>query len=221
MTNKEIVNLKATIDFHEQLLVKLHRKLKELEMPFEIAPALLEKTCNWYDAVKYCKLLGDGWRLPTLDELKMIYNVDNDLTNTYWSSTEYNKDNVSLLCMRKGYEVLTDKDSYNEYRVRPVRDIKIKLPFKIADKSTEINTDWYSAVKYCKTLGAGWRLPTSDELDLIYKTDNDFNKGYYWSSTERPTSSMIVLTVSMKTGRRDFEDKWQSTILARAVRDIK
>jgi formylglycine-generating enzyme required for sulfatase activity len=220
--NKEIINIKTTIDFHEQVLAKLHQKLKELELPFEIAPELLEKRCNWYDAVEYCKLLGNNWRLPSLEELQLIYESDNDFVKDYyWSNTE-STGNVRLVWgfnISNGYTQDYYKDKGISY-VRPVRDIKIKLPFKIADKSTEINTDWYSAVKYCKTLGAGWRLPTSDELDLIYKTDNDFNKGYYWSSTERPTTHMIVLTVSMKTGRRDFEDKWQSTIRVRAVRDI-
>jgi formylglycine-generating enzyme required for sulfatase activity len=220
--NKEIITIKTMIDFHEQILVKLHQKLKELELSFEIAPVLLEKTCNWYDAVEYCALLGDGWRLPTLAELKMIYNVDNDLNGNcnYWSSTEDQSNTVWTQFLLNGHHNISFKD-FNLH-VRPVRDIvKSKFPFEIADKSTDIQTHWYAAINHCKALGDGWRLPTSDELDLIYKTDNDFNKGYYWSSTERPTSCMIVLTVSMKTGRRDFENKWQNNIRVRAVRDIK
>jgi formylglycine-generating enzyme required for sulfatase activity len=221
---EEITNLKDIIVWHESRLAKLEQQLKESELPFEIAPVLLEKGCvNWYEAVEYCALLGNGWRLPSRDELKIIYNSDNDLNGNcnYWSSAVCNdRSRAWYQNMHKGDQYTIDKDfNSNEYRVRPVRDIiKSTLPFVIAAKAFEVKTDWYSAVKHCNALGAGWRLPTSDELDLIYTTENDFNKGYYWSSTE--SSFMIAMTVSMKTGQRDFEDKWQINILARAVRDI-
>ena len=55
---------------------------------------------NWYEAKKVCKNLGDGWRLPTKDELNLLssnkgsiydnmINKDNLHNNIYWSSTEY------------------------------------------------------------------------------------------------------------------------------------
>jgi len=49
---------------------------------------------NWEQAKKRCSELGSGWRLPTKEELKAMYdqlymkgkgNFENDL---YWSSTE-------------------------------------------------------------------------------------------------------------------------------------
>jgi hypothetical protein len=47
---------------------------------------------NWKLAKTACKDLGDGWRLPTIDELKIIYNnkekIGNFSTLDYWSSTE-------------------------------------------------------------------------------------------------------------------------------------
>ena len=54
---------------------------------------------NWYEAKKVCKNLGDGWRLPTKDELNLLFSSNgavsssmrnnDDLQKRYWSSTEY------------------------------------------------------------------------------------------------------------------------------------
>ena len=47
--------------------------------------------------------------------------------------------------------------------------------------------NWHEAIVACKKLGAGWRLPTKDELNMIYKNREEvggFANGSYWSSTE-------------------------------------
>ena len=48
--------------------------------------------------------------------------------------------------------------------------------------------NWYDAMMYCQLLVIDnkndWRLPTKDELNDIYKSENDFDGSYYWSSTE-------------------------------------
>ena len=48
---------------------------------------------NWHEAIVACKKLGAGWRLPTKDELNMIYKNREEVGGfanfTYWSSTEY------------------------------------------------------------------------------------------------------------------------------------
>lgn len=59
---------------------------------------------------------------------------------------------------------------------------------EIAPKETEIDATWDDARLYCFALNidgkTGWRLPTIDELAEIYRSDNDFVKDGYWSSTE-------------------------------------
>ena len=45
---------------------------------------------------------------------------------------------------------------------------------------------WYDAKKACYALGSRWRLPTKDELDILYRNKNEiggFANIYYWSST--------------------------------------
>ena len=46
---------------------------------------------------------------------------------------------------------------------------------------------WEDAKKACADLGDGWRLPTKDELNILYENKDKiggFATGYYWSSTE-------------------------------------
>jgi hypothetical protein len=51
---------------------------------------------RWEEAVESCNNLGDGWRLPTIDELELIFHNKksiggfvNEAIVTYWSSTLY------------------------------------------------------------------------------------------------------------------------------------
>jgi formylglycine-generating enzyme required for sulfatase activity len=53
--------------------------------------------------------------------------------------------------------------------------------------------DWNEAKNACEKLGEGWRLPTKDELDIIYKNraliggfgklQPDYEQTFYWSSS--------------------------------------
>lgn len=59
----------------------------------EIYPNDFPSAMEWTDAKEACEALGDGWRLPTKDELNLLYqnrkNIGGfDIVN-YWSSTEF------------------------------------------------------------------------------------------------------------------------------------
>ena len=62
------------------------------------------------------------------------------------------------------------------------------MKLEIAPKETEIQANWNAAKLYCFALNAnnkiGWRLPTKEELNQIYRSANDFEEHAYWSSTE-------------------------------------
>ena len=59
----------------------------------QVAENDLDKQMNWFSAKKICAKLGNGWRLPTISELELMYkmlhkkgkgNFKNDI---YWSNT--------------------------------------------------------------------------------------------------------------------------------------
>ena len=52
--------------------------------------------------------------------------------------------------------------------------------------------NWKDAKAACAKLGKGWRLPTKDELNILYQNKNKigvFASGYYWSFTEYDNNS--------------------------------
>lgn len=57
----------------------------------------------------------------------------------------------------------------------------------VAQNEFPIKSGWNSAKSACIGLGNGWRLPTKDELYILYQNKNvlrNFSKYGYWSSTE-------------------------------------
>ena len=96
----------------------------------------------------------------------------------------------------------------NEFRI--VTDI-VGTPIKIGNLEVaqhDFNRDWkYDDAKVaCAKLGEGWRLPTKDELNLLYQNKDKiggFNvKATYWSSTEYSSSF---------AWRQDFNDGRQAS----------
>jgi hypothetical protein len=59
----------------------------------EVAQNNFPEYMTWNDAKNACAYLGNGWRLPTKDELWNMYlnkeKIGNCSNNYYWSSTEY------------------------------------------------------------------------------------------------------------------------------------
>lgn len=96
------------------------------------------------------------------------------------------------------------------------------MNFEIAPKSTEIQTNWEEARMYCFSLNIdgkiGWRLPTKEELNEIYESVNDFEKAWYWSSTEN--NGNYAWDQFMSNGYQASGNKNYGTFYVRAVRSI-
>ena len=79
----------------------------------------------WVDANNSCMSLGDGWRLPTIDELKILYqnreSIGNFKWDSYWSSTKGNV--VIAWRLNFGDGMVYDRDNTdNTACVRAVRN---------------------------------------------------------------------------------------------------
>lgn len=84
----------------------------------------------WENAIAACRNLGNGWRLPSKEDLLAIYKVKSTLNSTlaavgdelsstwYWSSTEYSSGCAWLVHMRNG-DPGYDRKPY-DYYVRAV-----------------------------------------------------------------------------------------------------
>jgi len=83
---------------------------------------------------------------------------------------------------------------------------------------------WVEAKEACEALGNGWRLPTKDELNILYKNRKNiggFDVVNYWSSTE--FAYMYAWKQNFFTGFRHFKGNtfWSSKRYnVRAVRTI-
>lgn len=63
------------------------------------------------------------------------------------------------------------------------------MNFEIAPKSTEIEATLGEARMYCFSLNidgkVGWRLPTGEELNEIYESENEYaTTWYHWTADD-------------------------------------
>lgn len=89
----------------------------------EIAQNDFPKEMNWLDAKKASESLSKGWRLPSKDELYILYKnkIDNIKQNKYWSNSE-GKYGYVWIQYFDGGQGSDSKDNLNY--VRAVRTIK-------------------------------------------------------------------------------------------------
>jgi hypothetical protein len=89
----------------------------------QVANKKFEYGLKWHEAKKACKELGNGWRLPSIDELKAMYQqlylkgegnfVEQRSKNAgiqFWSSTEY--DSTSALMYY--FDISIDDDRFDD-----------------------------------------------------------------------------------------------------------
>ena len=113
-------------------------------------------------------------KLNELDETKLIKKTDYE--NTLFAFL--NKDDKTYNGIR--YNPKTNK--YTSFRWTALQGFN----FEVYHKDLGI-MNWEDAKKACADLGDGWRLPTKEELNLIYQNKDEiggFAGYYYWSSTE-------------------------------------
>ena len=103
---------------------------------------------------------------------------------------------------------------------------------EIAPKEYEFEMKSYDEAKlFCFSLNVdgkvGWRLPTKDELKVIYERDNDFllktSAGYppfYLSSSVHVIDGTYLLSFGDGSGDY-FHEAWLFDFLVRPVRDLK
>ena len=238
----------------------------------EVSQFTFPNSMNWNDAIKACEALGDGWKLPSKDQLNTLYKnkekISGFVNDAYWSSTNNGDYEVWRQYFSDGNQVLTQKQAVGY--VRAIRELKMESnnvsqpalpeksksekeldedlaflldesdsftqesgetvkqfkwnngkPFASTDLDNRYYSDkelvelnkpayiigspikvgkllvaqrefsgkyiWKNAKAICATLGPGWRLPTKEELSILYLNKNkigNFSIYAYWSSSE-------------------------------------
>jgi hypothetical protein len=84
---------------------------------------------------------------------------------------------------------------------------------------------WGDAKKACESLGDGWRMPTKDELNILYQNKDkiggfDSRGGIsYWSSVTTGYSNFYAFTQSFYDGNQSFSNR-EYTYYVRAVKSL-
>lgn len=73
--------------------------------------------------------------------------------------------------------------------------------FQVSDKDFDKEMSWIDAKTACEALGKGWRLPTKEELQLMYtelhkKGNGGFKASNYWSVSEGQNSMVYLFNFS-------------------------
>jgi hypothetical protein len=105
----------------------------------QVANKNFDNLLTWHEAKKACKELGNGWRLPSMDELKTIYkqlhiigkgNFEVGEAYGYWSSTELDSEFACYLDFGNGNKYSASNEyqhnarkEYHPNYVRAVRSL--------------------------------------------------------------------------------------------------
>ena len=79
--------------------------------------------------------------------------------------------------------------------------------------------NYEGALDVCNALGSGWRIPSKDELSIIYdhvrkNYPNNLNKNYYWTCSwdkvEDERISELIRSGIYRSGPRGGASKWKN-----------
>ncbi len=104
------------------------------------------------------------------------------------------------------------------------------MNIEMSPKEYERQLNWYDANIYCQLLVIDnkddWRLPTKEELNDIYNSENDLTLNdvklaYFWSSTEDSTNDNAVYVVNFTIRGGYGQCLKNGNNYVRPVRDLK
>ena len=181
--------------------------LQRTPSEYEVRSSDFRQELTWEEAKKACEDLGDGWQLPSIGQLSREMTIGGLLDEYYWTSSlgqcgsvqaAYGSPSderfIGVLVMDKSWNKISKQP--RKLRLRPVRYVyRYKGNFKstgtIVIGNLEVQTqdfpekmNYKYAVNACKSLDGGWRLPSLDEMKLLYKNKDSiggFTDDLYWT----------------------------------------
>jgi hypothetical protein len=123
-------------------------------------------------------------------ELQQLFALKDEVggfvDNLYWSADEVPPANAYI---QSFVELKTANDDKNyQFFVRPVRSVRTVTLQDLEILSTDLGLlHWDDANTACARVGSGWRLPTVDELNVLFQNKDaigGFVNSFYWGSSE-------------------------------------
>jgi hypothetical protein len=115
--------------------------------------------------------------------------------------------------------------SSNDIKKSEIIGNSIKLGhLEIAKNSFPKKMNWFDANKACENLGNGWRLPTVEEFDFMFRSKiigggfMDMGGLYYWSSAE--SGELHAIAVEGLSKKRKFPTLKRQYCIVIAVKNI-
>lgn len=191
---------------------------------------------NFYEVKEYTSMLGNGWRLPTRDELNLIYNNENKLSIIYASVdkviyrslSDINDGGTYAKNFTNGKGFYTDKKSrfraflvkgnssehFNNFETYKIGHLEVMNQNLKYATSEEIEYTFSETQDLINKMGNGWRLPTIYELKVIYDNKNmGDNKTFYnsryrrWNTFWSSTDENKLINPRTKT-EYGYGNKW-------------
>ena len=174
------------------------------------------------DFNKYIGELGVWWTssLAESDKLLAYYiYFDNEDSNPTIEEIDKGYGNAVRLVKDKSKEALEKEREISKSIIgSPIKVYNIE----VAQYDFPKEMNWDDAKKACEALGEGWRLPTLDELNILYQNKDKIALsmyGYYWSSREDGGYSSWVWVKNLVSGYQDSFRKSTANHV-RAIRDF-
>jgi hypothetical protein len=144
---------------------------------------------NWEDGKKACAEIGDGWRLPTKDELNLLYENKDEIggfyPEYYWSSSVGEKDEWNVFpwiqyfnssgAQYFNYE--GDPGPHNDYRVRAVKSYHSNMESTSSLTVVESSFETVEGTQNC-LVGKDWVYPSMADVSNAWKFNSDGTFNY-------------------------------------------
>ncbi|MHA8083167.1 hypothetical protein ACST14_07075 [Aquirufa sp. A-Brett2-15D] len=109
----------------------------------EISQYTFPNSMNWREALNACKELGDGWKLPSKEQLDILYKNKDEIggfvNDAYWSATKTGDYEAWRQYFSDGDQVLTP--NYSVGYVRAIRVVNLDSIHGSQSSLPEINDD--------------------------------------------------------------------------------
>jgi hypothetical protein len=79
---------------------------------------------TWYDAVEYCKQLGEGWELPNREQVEYIIDNFDIKFSSCWTNVDVNEKKAKAYYRGYSFPIISEIKSENNISIIAVKAVK-------------------------------------------------------------------------------------------------